>query len=82
MMNVISIILNFWEELFSAFNSHLIEIGLDLKGIELTFYEGNISLYNYFVLLASLLTILFVVYLTYRFFLLLYKLVVSVWTGY
>ncbi|MEM0174155.1 MAG: hypothetical protein QXI16_06600 [Sulfolobaceae archaeon] len=79
MFEVVSIILDFWRGLFDALNGHLLNIGVDLEQLELTFYTGSISLYNYLILLATLLTVLFVVYLTYRFFVFLYRLVVRLW---
>lgn len=79
MYQVISIIFEFWLELFSALNGYLLNIGVDLEQLELTFYTGSISLYNYLILLATLLTVLFVVYLTYKFFVMLYRLVVRLW---
>lgn len=79
MYGVISIIFDFWHDLFEALNGHLFGIGIDLEQIELTFYSGHISLYNYLVLLATLLTVLYVVYLTYKFFAMLYRLVSRLW---
>lgn len=79
MFEVVSIIVNFWAELFLAFNTYLIDIGIDLEEIRLVFYNSDISLYNYLVLLATLLTVLFVVYLTYRFFVALYRVVLRLW---
>lgn len=79
MYGVISIIFDFWRGLFDALNGHLSAIGVDLDQLELTFYTGSISLYNYLILLATLLTVFFVVYLTYRFFVFLYRLVVRLW---
>lgn len=79
MNGVVSIIFTFWSELFQALNGHLLALGLDLKEVNLTFYGGHLSLYNYLVLLATLLTILFVMYLTYKFFVFLYKVVERLW---
>lgn len=79
MYQVISIIVEFWADLFRALNGHLVSIGVDLEQLELTFYNGHISVYNYLVLLATLLTVLYVVYLTYKFFAMLYRLVVRLW---
>lgn len=79
MYGVISIIFEFWLELFQALNGQLRGIGVDLEQLELSFYGGHISLYNYLVLLATLLTVLFVVYITYKFFVFLYRLVVRMW---
>lgn len=79
MFQVITIIFEFWRDLFMALNGQLAGIGVDLEQLELTFYTGSISLYNYLVFLATLLTVLFVVYLTYRFFVFLYRLVVRLW---
>lgn len=79
MYQVIFIIFDFWRGLFDALNGHLLNIGLDLEALELTFYNGSISLYNYLILLATLLTVLFVVYVTYRFFVLLYRVVIRLW---
>lgn len=79
MYGVISVIFDFWRGLFDALNGHLLNIGVDLEQVDLTFYTGHISLYNYLILLATLLTVLFVVYLTYKFFVMLYKMVVRMW---
>lgn len=79
MYGVISIIFDFWRDLFMALNGQLAGIGVDMEQLELTFYTGSISLYNYLILLATLLTVLFVVYLTYKFFVMLYRLVVRLW---
>lgn len=79
MYQVMSIIVDFWADLFQALNGHLLALGLDLNEVNLTFYNGHISLYNYLVLLATLLTVLYVVYLTYKFFAMLYRLVVRLW---
>lgn len=79
MYEVISIIFNFWRGLFDALNGHLSVIGIDLDQVELSFYTGHISLYNYLILLATLFTVLLVVYLSYKFFVLLYKVVIRLW---
>lgn len=79
MYGVISIIFEFWRDLFASLNGHLVSIGVDLKQLELSFYTGSISLYNYLILLTTLLTVLFVVYITYKFFVFLYGLVVRMW---
>lgn len=79
MFQVITIIFEFWRDLFMALNGQLAGIGVNLEQLELTFYTGSISLYNYLILLATLLTVLFVVYLTYKFFVMLYRLVVRLW---
>lgn len=79
MYQVISIIVEFWADLFQALNGHLLALGLDLNDVDLTFYSGYISLYNYLVLLATLLTVLYMIYVTYKFFKFLYGLVVRLW---
>ena len=79
MYEVVSIIFDFWRGLFDALNGCLLNIGIDMKQLDLTFYNGSVSLYNYLILLATLLTVLFVVYLTYKFFVMLYRLVLRLW---
>lgn len=79
MYQVITIIFEFWRDLFTSLDGHLAVIGVDLETLELTFYTGSISLYNYLVLLFTLLTVFFVVYLTYKFFVFLYKVVARLW---
>lgn len=79
MYQVISIIFDFWRDLFTSLNGQLAGIGVDLEQLELTFYTGSISLYNYLILLATLFTVFAVVYVTYKFFVTLYRLVVRLW---
>lgn len=79
MYQVISIVVEFWADLFSALNGHLLGMGINLDEIELMLYDGHISLYNYLVLLATLLTVFAVVYVTYKFFVMLYRLVSRLW---
>ena len=79
MYQVVFIIFDFWRGLVEALNEYLLAIGIDLEQVELSFYSGSVSLYNYLILLATLLTVLFVVYITYKFFVFLYRLVVRMW---
>ena len=79
MYGVVSIIFDYWRDLFTSLNGHMVSIGVDLEQLELTFYTGSISLYNYLVLLATLVTVFVVVYVTYKFFVILYKVVVRLW---
>lgn len=80
MYGIVSIVYEFWLELFMSLNNLLTDgINLDLKLINVGFYSGDISLFNYLVLLATLLTLLFVIYLTYKFFVVLYKVVARLW---
>lgn len=79
MYQVVSVIFDFWRDLFMALNGQLAGIGVNLEQLELPLYDGHISLYNYLILLATLLTVLFVIYLTYKFFALLYKVVARLW---
>lgn len=69
MTGLIDIIVTFWTDVISAFNSVLSEnTDFDLSLIILPYYENNYSIYDYLIFITSLLTFIAVFYMTYKVF--------------
>ena len=69
MEGLINIIITFWIDVINSFNNVLSEnTDYDLKLIILPYYENTYSIYDYLIFITSLLTFVFVFYLTYKVF--------------
>lgn len=80
MYQVFTIVFHFWEGLFMSLNDVFItNLDLDMKTLTFYFYESEISLYNYLVISFTIFTMLFVIYVTYKFFKMLYRMVANLW---
>lgn len=80
MYNVFNIVFNFWDGLFTFLNNLFVgQLDVDLKTLTFEFYSNEISLYNYLVISFTIFTMLFIIYMTFKFFKMLYKVVSQLW---